>query len=181
MASKYFKPRNKNGTTILPGNNASIFNDPNIDNKYKELATKLTLSLIKSGENLLNSFNATTVTSIPESIIPANDSLTRLNDRSIPQSFKTQSPQVSRTRNKYLEKINLIVTSIEKKVKFSKKNNSSLISYFGKIDPGSGTFYPRIIKYDANNNPFYDMRVSINNINIVVEAEIEIRASHVPE
>jgi hypothetical protein len=179
MASKYFKPRNKNGKTILPGNNASIFNDPNIDNKYKELATKLTLSLIKSGENLLNSFNATTVTSIPESIIPANDSLTRLNDRSIPQSFKTQSSQVSRTKNKYLEKINLIVTSIENKVKFGKANKAALISYFGKIDPGSGTFYPRIIKYDANNNPFYDMRVSIDNV--LAQTEIEIRVSHVPK
>ena len=179
MSSKYFKPRNKNGTTVVPGNNASVFNDPNIDNKYKEIAERFQLSLIKSGEGLLNSFNSTTVTAIPESIIPANDSLTRLNDRAIPQSFKTATAQVSRTKNKYLEKINLIVRSVENKVKFGKANKSALIPYFGKIDPASGTFYPRIIKYDANNNPFYDMRVSISDV--LGQTEIEVRVSHVPE
>jgi hypothetical protein len=179
MASKYFKPRNKNGTTIVPAGASDIFNDPNIDTKYKEIAEKFQLSLIKSGEGLLNSFNSTTVNSIPESIIPANDSLTRLNDRSIPQSFKTATAQVSRTKNRYLEKINLIVTSIEKKVKFGKKNKAALISYFGKIETGSGTFYPRIIKYDANNNPFYDMRVSIPDS--LGETEVEIRVKHLPK
>jgi hypothetical protein len=179
MASKYFKPRNKNGKTIVPAGANSIFNDPNIDTKYKEAAKNLTLSLLKSGENLLGGFNANTVSSIPESIIPANDSLTRLNDRSIPQSFKTATAQVSASKNKYLEKINLIVTSIEKKVKFGKKNKAALISYFGKIETGSGTFYPRIIKYDANNNPFYDMRVSISDS--LGETEVEIRVKHLPK
>jgi hypothetical protein len=178
MSSKYFKPRNKNGKTIVPGNNASVFNDPNIDNKYKEIAERFQLSLIKSGEGLLNSFNSTTVTAIPESIIPANDSLTRLNDRAIPQSFKTATAQASRSKNKYLEKINLIVTSIEKKVKFGKANKAALINYFGKVNPDSGAFYQRIIKYDADGNPRYDMRIPIdNNLGIT---ELEVRISHVP-
>ena len=53
MASKYFKPRIKNGKTIVPGNNADVFNDPNVDTKYKELADKLTLSLIKKWWKLI--------------------------------------------------------------------------------------------------------------------------------
>jgi hypothetical protein len=178
MASKYFKPRNKNGKTVVPAGASSIFNDPNIDEKYKEIANKFTLSLIKSGESLLNTFNSTTVNSIPESIIPENDGITRLNDRTIIQSFSAATPQISITKNLYLEKINKITRAIEIKVKFTKNKKSSFINYFGKIDQASGTFYPTIIKYDAQDNPVYDMRVSIENT--IGQTEIEVRSSHVP-
>jgi hypothetical protein len=180
MASKYFKSRSKNaGKKYVPAGSSKIFNDPNIDEKYKEAANKLTMSLLKSGENLLGSFNASTVNSIPESIIPANNEITRLNDRVIPQSFKAAQAQVSITKNKYLEKINKILRSIEVKVKFGKANKASLINYFGKINPDSGTFYPRIIKYDADGNPRYDMRVAIDNT--LGQTELEVRVKHLPQ
>jgi hypothetical protein len=82
------------------------------------------------------------------------------------------------TKNQYLEKINTITRSIETLVKFGKSTKVSFINYFGKVDPTSGTFYPRIIKYDADGNPVYDMRVSI--VNTIGEIEIEVRVSHVP-
>lgn len=179
MASKYFKSRAKASKTIVPAGSEKVFNDPNIEEKYKELTQKFTMSLIRSGEDLLGSFNASTVSSIPESVIPANDSITRLNDRIIPQLFKRAQPQVSPSKNKYLEKINKILRSIETKLKFNKSNRNLVIPYFGKINPDSGTFYPRIIKYDANDNPLYDMRVSINNT--IGDTEIEVRVSHVPQ
>ncbi len=178
MASKYFKSRAKASTKITPAGSSKVFNDPNVDKKYKEVINQFQMSLIKSGEGLLKNFTSNTVNSIPESIIPANDSITRLNDRTIPQSFKTATAQTNMRKNKYLEKINLIVTFIEKRVKFGKSNKSSLINYFGKIDQDSGTFYPKIIKYDANNNPVYDMRISIDNT--IGQTEIEVRVSHVP-
>lgn len=178
MASKYFTSRAKASKKITPAGSSKVFNDPNIDEKYKEVINQFQMSLIKSGEGLLNTFTASTVNSIPESIIPANDSITRLNDRTIPQEFAAATAQVSMTKNQYLEKINIIIRSIEALVKFSKSKKSSLINYFGKIDTTSGTFYPTIIKYDAEGNPVYDMRVSISNT--IGEIEIEIRTSHVP-
>jgi len=179
MASKYFTSRAKASTKITPAGSSKVFNDPNVSEKYKEVINKFQMSLIKSGEEMLNTFTTNTVNSIPESIIPANDSITRLNDRTIPQLFSVATAQASITKNQYLEKINTIIRSIEKKIKFGKANKSSLINYFGKIDPDSGTFYSKIIKYDANNNPFYDLRVSINDV--LGETEIEVRVSHVPE
>ena len=177
MASKYFTSRAKASTKITPAGSSKVFNDPNISEKYKEVINQFQMSLIKSGEGLLNTFTASTVNSIPESIIPANDGITRLNDRTIPQAFAAATPQVSITKNQYLEKINTIIRSIETLVKFGKSNKSSLIDYFGKIDQTSGSFYPKIIKYDADGNPVYDMRVSITNT--IGETEIEIRTSHV--
>ena len=179
MASKYFKSRVNSSKTIVPAGSSKIFNDPNLDEKYKELTNSITMSLLKSGEDLLGSFNASTVNSIPESILSPNNEITRLNDRIIPQSFKTAQAQASITKNKYLEKINKILRSIETKVKFGKANKAALISYFGKIDLDSGAFYQRIIKYDADGNPRYDMRVSIDNT--LGRTELEVRVSHVPQ
>lgn len=179
MASKYFKSRAKSSKTIVPAGSSKVFNDPNVDEKFKEAAQKLTMSLLKSGENILGEFNSTTVKSIPESIIPANDEITRLNDRIIPQISTAATAQTSITKNKYLEKINKILRSIEVKVKFGKASKNSIISYFGKINPETGTFYPRVIKYDADGNPTYDMRISISNT--IGETELEIRVSHVPQ
>ena len=178
MPSKYFTSRVKTSKTITPAGSSKVFNDPNVDEKYKEVINQFQMSLIKSGEGLLNTFTASTVNSIPESIIPANDSITRLNDRTIPQSFAAATAQVSIAKNQYLEKINKIIRSIETKVKFGKAKKSSLINYFGKIDRDSGSFYTKIIKYDADDNPVYDMRVSIPNT--IGETEIEIRVKHVP-
>jgi hypothetical protein len=178
MASKYFTSRVKASTKITPAGSSKVFNDPNVSEKYKEVINQFQMSLIKSGEGLLNTFTASTVNSIPESIIPANDGITRLNDRTVPQTFAAATPQVSMTKNQYLEKINTITRSIETLVKFGKSTKVSFINYFGKVDPTSGTFYPRIIKYDADGNPVYDMRVSI--VNTIGEIEIEVRVSHVP-
>ena len=178
MASKYFTSRAKASKKITPAGSSKVFNDPNVDEKYKEVINQFQMSLIKSGESILNTFTASTVNSIPESILPANDSITRLNDRVIPQSFAAATAQVSITKNLYLERINTIIRSIESKVKFGKSNKASLIDYFGKIDQGSGTFYSKVIKYDANDNPVYDMRVAISNT--IGEAEVEVRVSHVP-
>lgn len=179
MPSKYFQSRLKTSKTIVPAGSSKVFNDPNIEEKYKEVINKFQMSLLKSGENILGIFNANTVNSIPESIIPANDSITRLNDRIVSQLFKRAQPQVSMSKNKYLEKINKILRSIEIKLKFNKSNRNLIISYFGKINPESGTFYPTIIKYDANDNPVYDMRVSITDT--IGDTEIEVRVSHVPQ
>lgn len=179
MASKYFKSRSKASKSIVPAGTSKIFNDPNIDEKFKESAKKLTMMLLKSGENILGDFNSSTVKSIPELIINANDDITRLNDRIVAQTEVTATSQISMTKNRYLEKINKILRSIEVKVKFGKANKNSIISYFGKISPATGTFYPRIIKYDADGNPSYDMRVSISNT--IGDTELEIRVSHVPE
>jgi hypothetical protein len=179
MASKYFKSRVNSSKTIVPAGSSKIFNDPNLDEKYRELTNSITMSLLKSGEDLLGSFNATTVRSIPESILSPNNEVTRLNDRIIPQSFKTAQAQASITKNKYLEKINKILRSIETKVKFGKANKAALISYFGKIEPGSGTFYQRIIKYDADGNPRYDMRVAIDST--LGQTELEVRVKHLPQ
>lgn len=178
MASKYFTSRVQTSKKITPAGSSKVFNDPNIDEKYKEVINEFQMSLIKSGESLLNTFTASTVNSIPESIIPANDSITRLNDRIVPQSFATATAQVSINKNLYLEKINKVIRAIETKVKFGKSNKSSLISYFGKIDQASGTFYSTIIRYDAEDNPVYDMRVSIDNT--IGETQLEVRTSHVP-
>lgn len=178
MPSKYFTSRIKTSKKITPAGSSKVFNDPNIDERYKEVINQFQMSLIKSGEGLLNTFTATTVNSIPESILPVNDGITRLNDRIVPQSSAAPTPQVSPARNFYLEKINIIIRAIETKVKFGKSNRSSLINYFGKIDQISGTFYPAIIKYDAEDNPVYDMRVSIDNT--IGETQIEVRTSHVP-
>jgi len=178
MASKYFTSRAKASKKITPAGSSKVFNDPNVDERYKEVINQFQMSLIKSGEGLLNTFTATTVNSIPESIIPANDGITRLNDRVVPQLFAAPTPQVSATKNQYLEKINTIIRSIETKVKFGKSNKASFINYFGKVDQASGTFYPTIIKYDAEDNPVYDMRVSIGNT--IGETEIEVRSLHVP-
>jgi hypothetical protein len=179
MASKYFKSRalSKN-TKYTPAGSSKQFNSPNISEKYTEIVNNLTMSLIKSGEGLLGVFNSSTVNSIPESIIPSNDEVTRLNDRTIPQLFKTASVQTSATKNAYLRKINLILASIRKKIVVEKKNNGSIAPYFGKIDPSSGTFYPGIIKYDANGNPTYDMRFSIDDS--IGLTELQVRISHVP-
>jgi len=177
MASKYFTSRAKASKSITPAGSSKVFNDPNVDEKYKEVINQFQMSLIKSGEGLLNTFTASTVNSIPESIIPANDSITRLNDRSIPQTFATATAQVSISKNLYLEKINTIVRSIEKMVKFGKANKAALIDYFGKVDE-SGVFRKRFINYDADGNPRYDMRVSIDNS--LGETELEVRISHVP-
>jgi hypothetical protein len=174
MASKYFKSRAKSSKTIVPAGSKNIFNDPNIDEKYKEAAQTLSMSLLKSGESLLGSFNSNTVNAIPESIVSANDELTRLNDRTIPQSFKVAKNQVDITKNKYLDKINRILSSIKSKVVSGKKNRGSITGYFGKIDPSSGTFYQRIIKYDSQDNPVYDMRVSIDDNLAQTEIEIKI-------
>jgi phage tail sheath protein FI len=179
MASKYFKSRAKSSAkTITPASSSKVFNDPNVDEKYKEVINQFQMSLIKSGEGILNTFNSSTVNSIPESIIRANDSITRLNDRIISQSFAAVLAQVSITKNQYLEKINKIITSLEKVVKISKSNKVALIPYFGKIDQSSGTFFPRIIKYDAQGNPLYDMRVGV--INSIGDIPIEVSSSHVP-
>ena len=177
MPSKYFTSRAKASKKITPAGSSKVFNDPNVDEKYKEVINQFQMSLIKSGEGLLNTFTANTVNSIPESVIPANDSITRLNDRTIPQTFAAATAQASITKNLYLEKINTIIMSIEIKARFGKKNKASLIDYFGKIDQ-SGTFRKTIIKYDAQDNPVYDMRVSIDNT--IGETEIEVRVSHVP-
>ena len=178
MASKYFKSRVTTSKKITPAGSSRVFNDPNVDEKYKEIINEFQMSIIKSGEGLLGSFNSSTVNSIPESIIPANDGITRLNDRTIPQVFAAATPQVSMNKNLYLEKINKITRSIEEKVKFTKSNKSSFINYFGKVDPSSGTFYPTIIRYDDQDNPIYDMRVTIGNT--IGETEIEVRYLHVP-
>jgi hypothetical protein len=180
MASKYFKSRAKSSAkTITPASSSKVFNDPNVDEKYKEVINKFQMSLIKSGEGLLNTFTANTVNSIPESIIRANDSITRLNDRTIPQVFSTLPPQVSLTKNQYLSKINTMITSIEKLLKIGNKNKVFYIRYFGKVDEASGNFYPRIIKYDAQGNPLYDMRVSITNS--IGDIELEVTSLHVPK
>jgi len=178
MPSKYFTSRVKTSKTITPAGSSKVFNDPNVDERYKEVINQFQMSLIKSGEGLLNTFTASTVNAIPESIIPANDSITRLNDRIIPQTFAAATAQVSVSKNLYLEKINTIIRSIETKVKFGKAKKSSLINYFGKLDPDSGSFYPKAIKYDADDNPVYDMRVSITNT--IGQTELEIRVTHVP-
>lgn len=178
MASKYFTSRAKASKKITPAGSSKVFNDPNVDERYKEVINQFQMSLIKSGEGLLNTFTTSTVNSIPESIVPANDSITRLNDRVIPQSFATATPQASITKNQYLEKINKIIRSMELKLKFTKSKKSSIIDYFGKVDQYSGTFYPKIIKYDIEGNPFYDIRISIENT--IGETEIEVRVSHVP-
>lgn len=178
MPSKYFISRVKTSKTITPAGSSKVFNDPNIDERYKEVINQFQMSLIRSGEGLLNTFTASTVNSIPESIIPVNDGITRLNDRIITQSMAAATAQVSPVKNFYLEKINIIIRAIEIKVRFGKSKKSSLINYFGKIDQSSGTFYPTIIKYDADDNPVYDMRVSIDNT--IGDTQIEIRTSHVP-
>jgi hypothetical protein len=175
MPSKYFPTRAlPSGTKYTPAGSSKVFNDPNVDEKYKEVINQFQMSLIKTGEQMLNTFTASTVKSIPESIIPANDDITRLNDRTIPQSPKAASPQANRVSAKYLEKISKIAGLIERKTLSSKAKNGLSSRSFGKIDADSGTFYPGIIKYDENNNPFYDMRISINFTLGEIEIKIKV-------
>jgi hypothetical protein len=157
MSSKYFKPSGSFAKFVPPGSKKLIA-DPNVQEKYIEAQKELTMALIRSGRNLLMSFNSQTVSAIPEKILPPNSEITRLNDRAVYK--RPIKPQLkNNTKLGYNEKANKIISDIRRKVYVRNSNKASILKNYGVSVGSTGSiFYPFIIYYSSTDiNGYMDL------------------------
>jgi len=150
MSSKYFKTASKTFAKFVPPGSKKIIADPNVQEKYVEAQKELTMALIKSGQNLLMSFNSETVSAIPEKILAPNSEITRLNDRTVYK--RPVKPQLRNlTKLGYNEKANKIISSIYRKVNVRNNNKAVILKNYGVSVGSTGSiFYPFIIYYSPS-------------------------------
>ena len=166
--SKYFQSAKKTFKKFVPSGTTKLVNDVNYSEKYTEIIQSLSMELIKSGEQILMSFNAKTVDAIPEKIIPATDAMTRLTDRAIFRGSETAIKKAT-TEYVYFDNVSKIISSIGSQLSSTRSNISSVLKYYGASNDNNGTsFYP-FVAYYSDANQYGEIDIFIKDVEQPVE------------
>lgn len=160
MPSKYFSPSKVKKDKKVKAATSSLSKDQVLPDDISKAVQKkidaLTMKLFANAEDLLGSFNASSVDNIPDDVIENSAEFTYFGEITIPQRYNApDSPTFNPT---IASEASVIIESIIAKLGQTTNDIVNATQYYGRLN--GNVFTQKIIRYDEQGNPYYDLRIT---------------------